>query len=95
MRGHQTTAFTLTNWRAGQQVAGSYCGISYTGRISEGRNTPDYRNWILEVDLDQPITVYGSDRIRLSIWTNAETNTCEAACSDCPMIQWNKVEPRS
>jgi hypothetical protein len=78
-KGQQKTAFSLTNWTIGQQVSGSYCGIPYSGKIVEGRNTPDYRNWIFEIDLTAPVEVYGQVRNHVSIWTNTESCTVEAA----------------
>jgi hypothetical protein len=74
----QTTAFSLEAWKTGQQVSGNYCGVPYVGVIAEGRNTPDYRNWIFEVELAEPIEVYGQVRNHVSVWTNTNSATIEA-----------------
>ena len=70
---------TLVNWQVGQSVTGRYCGIPYTGKLNQNsRNSPDYRNWIFGITLDSPIEVFGSERTSIEIWSNSESNTCEA-----------------
>lgn len=60
-----------SNWKQGQQVVGTYCGQTYSGKINEAtRPTPDYNNMIFCVTLDEPITVFGEKRERIEIWTN-------------------------
>ena len=62
-----TTGNTLMSWKLGERVSGRYCRVPYTGVItSDSRNTPDYRNWIFEIDLEKPITVYGQQRKHIS-----------------------------
>jgi hypothetical protein len=52
--------YTLT---AGDKVRGSYMGVPYAGVITELRaHTMNHRITLFTIDLDQPITVFGSER---------------------------------
>lgn len=61
-------------WHDGQQVMGTYCGISFSGRIQDGdqpycsRRTPHGRGFIFVVALDSPIVVFGQERYHVEIW---------------------------
>lgn len=60
-----------SNVEIGSKVRGSYLGeFPFTGTLIAVRATPDGRNMILTLDLDNPIKVYGSWRERIEIWTN-------------------------
>lgn len=58
-------------WKAGDAVKGKYCGLSFTGVLTdETRPTPDYKNIMFCIDLDTEIEVYGEKRTHVMISTN-------------------------
>ena len=62
-------------WKTGQVVYGEYCGVEFTGRLTdECRPTPDYRNVIFVAELDEPITIFGNETTTVEVWTNHGTN---------------------
>ena len=65
-----------SGYRDSQNCLGVYCGKSFTGQLvaSRCRPTPDYKNMIFTVELDQAIEVFGEQRNRVEIWTN-DSNT--------------------
>lgn len=61
-----------STWERGQRAIGVYCGKHFDGVINENtRATPDGRNVIFGVTLDNPITIYGKTRNRVEVWTNS------------------------
>ena len=70
----------LSHWKQGERVTGMYCGHAYAGRIGAGtRPTPDYRNVIFAVLLDNPIVVYGQLREYIEVHTNSACNSIQVA----------------
>lgn len=60
-----------SNWFIGEEVIGIYCGVKFTGILTENtRPTSDYKNIILHVKLDEPIVVFGITRHSLEVYTN-------------------------
>lgn len=65
-----------TQYIAGKSwVVGVYCGKNYSGFIVDSRSTPDGRNAVFNIVLDQPIEVYGKKREKIEHWTNTNSNT--------------------
>lgn len=64
-----------SQWKVGDSVSGEYFFVSFSGKLNGStRPTPDYRNVIFCIDLDQEITVFGLSRKRIEIWSNDEQN---------------------
>lgn len=62
-------------WRTGDRVSGVYCDVAFTGRLMDSsRPTPDYKNILFVVSLDQPIRVFGNDRDVIEIQTNSSNH---------------------
>lgn len=63
-------------WEQGQQVTGIYFGQPYSVKINDNtRPTPDGKNIIFGVTLDDPIIVYGATRQRIEVFTNHISDT--------------------
>lgn len=59
------------SWVVGEEVIGKYCGVNFKGKITEDtRPTPDYKNTILHIKLDEAIEIFGTRRESITIWTN-------------------------
>ena len=62
----------MITWHTGQKVHTTYCGGLYQGQLNDNtRPTPDARNTIYAITLTNPITVYGSIRNKIEIWSNS------------------------
>ena len=62
-------------WFKGQKCYGTYCGKSFSGTLNDNcRPTPDFKNIIFGVTLDEEIEVFGNKKTRLEIETNS---TCD------------------
>jgi len=63
--------FAGSTFQQGQSVIGMYCDVPYQGKINnDTRPTPDGKNIIFGVTLDNPILVFGQQRTRISVWSN-------------------------
>ncbi len=61
----------LSHWKLGEAVTGTYCGVAFAGTLDAyTRPTPDYKNVIYSVQLDQPIVVFGQTRKSVEVWSN-------------------------
>ena len=68
-------ATAKTTWKSGQKCHGTYHDIKFTGVINDNtRPTPDYRNIMFHVTLDEDIVVYGRARTTLCIETHSNEN---------------------
>ena len=67
-----------SSWKTGATVRGKYLGQEFTGRLTDDcRPTPGGSNVIFIVELDTPITVLGTERRKVEIWTNDDVNYVE------------------
>lgn len=68
----------LSNWNIGGTVRGIYCGVPFVGTLTGyTRPTPDYKNTIFDILLNEKITVFGMTKESVEVWSNHKTNTCE------------------
>ena len=67
----KTLLTSKSQWHQGDKVDGLYCGVEFSGIINGNtRPTPDYKNVIFCVTLDNPIEVYGHLNSTIEVWTN-------------------------
>jgi hypothetical protein len=62
-------------WTDSAKVHGVYMGVAYQGQLDCSypygtRGLPHGKGMIFVVELAEPITVYGSERKRVEIWTS-------------------------
>lgn len=68
-------ATAKSEWKAGQDVVGVYCGKHFDGKLNEFcRATPDGRNVIFGITLGAAIEVFGKSRERIEI-QSGDSNT--------------------
>lgn len=61
-----------TYFKSGTTVSGQYHGISYRGVVTEARTHTMNRNIVEHtIQLDQPITIYGTPRTRVVVGLTA------------------------
>lgn len=55
------------NWKHGDPISGTYCGVPFSGVITESFQNCDYRGFNLGVELAAPVTVFGIERSSLLV----------------------------
>lgn len=59
---------TMHSLRTGAAVKGTYCGVAFTGTVASHRpHTMNHQIEMFTIDLEQPIEVFGSERIALCL----------------------------
>jgi hypothetical protein len=63
-------------WKVGDKVDGVYFGISFTGTLNDNtRPCPGHSRIQFEVDLDKPLTLFGSTRSTICCLSEHEENS--------------------